>query len=113
MKHKLRAAAIVSFITVLSLGVNFFCGADQLQESRTFIGTVLETDWVGSVMTVEGVEGMTFSIGPETKVMQGTEPASFADIEQGDYVAVKYYEDPSGDARAVRVDIEKPYPIYN
>ena len=113
MKDKLFTAAIIFSLTTIFLCAGLVYAQDQRPELRTFTGNVLEVDWVGSVMTVEGVENMTFSVGPETKVTQGTGSASFSDIEQGDPVAVKYYEDPSGDSRAVRIDIKKPYPVYN
>lgn len=113
MIHKLFTAAIIFSLAMIFLCAGSAYSEDQTSELRTFIGTVLEADWVGSMMTVEGVENVTFFIGPETEVIQGMESASFADIEQGDYVAVKYYEDPSGNPRAVKVDIEKPYPVYN
>ncbi len=81
-------------------------------ELKTFRGTVQEIDWAGSLLTVAGMDEMTFFVPKGTKIIWGTETVGLSDMEQEDNVEVKYYDDPTGTPRAARITLNKAYPEF-
>ena len=84
--------------------------ADDGQSKKTISGTIDDTDWAKSIITVRYSD--TFSgnadeidiIVPEgTKIMNGPESIDLADIEQSDPVTVTYYDDGVGGLKAKRI----------
>lgn len=105
----------IFFILVAALispAINISYCEDAAVEIKTFRGTVEEIDWVGSLLTVTGMDDVTFLVPPGTKIIYGTETISLSDLEISDYVVVRYIDDPSGGPKAVSITVDKSYPIF-
>lgn len=100
---------IVSAI-LISGGVSY-CD-DSAQDVKVFRGQVMEVDWVGSMITVDGGDEVTFYVPPGMKIRHGTEMASLSDINQEDYVTVRYTDTQSGTPKAVSITLNKSYPEF-
>ncbi|MCX5665896.1 MAG: hypothetical protein NT036_02465 [Candidatus Omnitrophica bacterium] len=98
------------------VSIFFACGIchcdDSGQNLKTFRGQVQEIDWVGSLLTCEGTDEMTFYVPSGTKVRYGTDAVSLEDLEQDDYVLIKYIDDPTGTPKAVSISVNKTYPEF-
>lgn len=102
---------VVGLMTAMILlsGSNSYCEEGEL---KTFCGTVQEIDWAGSLLTVVGMDEMTFFVPQGAKIIWGTETVGLSDLEQEDNVEVKYYDDPAGTPRAARITLNKAYPEF-
>ena len=107
-----KASVIILVAVMISLSGSMSCCADSNPDLKTFRGTVQEIDWVGSLLTVEGVDEVTFYVPPGTKIINGIETISLSSIEQSDVVLIKYYDDQSGRSTAVRISVESAYPSF-
>jgi hypothetical protein len=104
-------ASVIGLIIAMILlsGSHLYCKDGEL---KTFRGAVVEVDWVGSLLTVEGEDEVTFYVPPETRIMNRTEMIGLFDIEQNDNVFIKYYDDPSGPPKTVSINVETSYPSF-
>lgn len=81
-------------------------------ELKTFRGQVQEIDWVGSLLTCQGGDEMTFYVPSGMRIRYGTDTVSLEDLEQGDYLLIKYIDDPTGMPKAVSISVNKNYPEF-
>ena len=111
--RNLMKMGIIVFLAALILctACNSYCD-DSGRELKTFRGSVMEIDWVGSLLTVEGMDEITFYVPPGTRIINGVEKVSLSDIEQNENVLIKYYDDPSGTPKAASISIETSYPSF-
>lgn len=93
-------------IMILSLGGMAYCDEGEL---KTFRGSVQEIDWAGSLLTVAGMDEMTFFVPKGTKIIWGSEVVGLTELEQNDNVEVKYYDDPLGTPKAVKIILDRTY----
>lgn len=112
MGNLLKICLVVFIAATIFFAADMSYCDDNNREVKTFRGTVQEIDWVGSLITVMGMDEMTFFVPPGTKIISGTEKASLTDIELSTYVSVKYYDDPSGTPRTVSITVEGGYPDF-
>ena len=97
---------LVAAVILLSGGSVAYCDNGDL---KTFRGTVQEIDWAGSLLTVSGMDEMTFYVPPGTRIIWGTETVGLSDLEQEDPVVIKYYENPNGAPRASSIMLDRIY----
>ena len=107
---KLSAVIFIAAFILWGAGLSY-CEGDN-RELKTFHGNVTEIDWVGSLLTVEGVDEITFFVPSDVKIKKGAEDTSLSDIELNDSVLIKYYDDPSGTPKAIRITDENTYPSF-
>jgi len=103
------------FVVGLIVAVILFSGSVlycEEGELRTFRGQVQEIDWVGSLLTCQGGDEMTFYVPSGMSIRYGTDTVSLEDLEQGDYVLIKYLNDPTGTPKAVSISVNKTYPDF-
>jgi len=109
MKNIFKSSAVIfAAVSILSAGSICHCD-DSSQNLRTFRGQVMEIDWVGSLLTCQGEDEMTFYVPSGIKIRYGTDTASLEDLEQGDYVLIKYTDDPAGTPKAVSITLNKSF----
>ncbi len=110
-KISICLAVIFALVSIL-----FACGIghcdDSGQNLKTFRGQVQEIDWVGSLLTCQGGDEMTFYVPSGLRVRYGTDTVSLEDLEQDDYVLIKYIDDQSETPRAVSISVNKTYPEF-
>ncbi|MDO8535750.1 MAG: hypothetical protein Q7S30_01885 [Candidatus Omnitrophota bacterium] len=112
MKNTFRLLAVI-FAAVSIFAAGSVCHSeDSQQELKTFRGQVAEVDWVGSLITCQGGDETTFYAPPGIKIRYGTDTASLEDLEQGDYVLIKYTDNPTGTPKAVSISLNKSYPEF-
>ena len=87
------SAVVFTVASILSAGSVCFCNGSS-QDLKTFRGQVMEIDWVGSLLTCQGADEMTFYVPSGMKIRYGTDTVSFEDLEQEDYVLIKYIDNP-------------------
>jgi len=112
MSNLLKFGGIVFFVSVMLLSHGPSYCEEAYQNVQTYSGQVMEIDWVGSLLTVQGGDEMTFYVPSGTKVYQGTETISFEDLDQDDYVIIKYVDMPSGRPKALSITLDKAYPSF-
>lgn len=93
-------------VSVLSLAGLSYCEEGEL---KTYRGTVQEVDFVGSLLTVAGMDEVTFYVPSGTKVIWGVETVGLNELLQNDNVVVKYYDDPLGTPKAAKIILERAY----
>ncbi len=72
---------------------------------RTFDGTVLSVDVVGSSLTVKGIQQRKFIISSGTKLTKNIFDIKLSDVNAGDYVTIGYCDNPDGSVKTLRVDV--------
>ena len=94
-------AAVFLMITPLFL---------QAEEEMTVSGTVTDTDWVSSSLTVRyrdpyrgRFDEVTIKVPREAKLNRGTRQITFSDIRQSDDVTVTFYADDLNGFKAKRI----------
>lgn len=103
------SAVIFAAVLILSAGGTCRCD-DSSQNLETFRGKVMEIDWVNSLLTCQGEDEMTFYVPSGMKIKYGTDTVSFEDLEQEDYVLIRYIDNPVGTPKAVSISVNKTYP---
>lgn len=106
----------MSIFRIMSICVlfSFFtvCGwaYEDEQEKKTISGTVVDMDWVKSMITVSysdplsgNLDELNIVVPNDAKIMRGTEDISLGDIEQSDPVTVVYYDDGLSGLKAKRI----------
>ena len=106
----------MSLARVMSIFVLFFMvtvyawAFDDGQSQKTISGTVVDIDWVKSIITVNYSDPITGNadeidiiVPDEAKIMNGTETKLLSDIEQSDPVTVTYYDDGVSGLKAKRI----------
>ena len=104
---------VVIFASVLILLTVGTCHCDDSSQNlRTFRGQVMEIDWAGSLLTCQGGDEMTFYVPSETRIRYGADTVSLEDLEQEDYVLIRYIDNPTGTPKAVSISMNKSYPEF-
>ena len=109
---------IFKYLVVVFAAASIFllcdtCRCDEVpQNLNIFRGQVQSVDWVGSLLTCQGGDEMTFYVPSGVKVRYGTDTASLEDLEQGDYVLIKYIDNPAGIPKVVSISLNKSYPEF-
>ncbi len=85
--------------------------AEQVPQTSTIQGAVVDTDWVAGEMVVRSVDfftpdEMTFMIDRNTKIIKGVQKISLADILQNTQVTVTYVSSLSG-LKALQVNVRE------
>lgn len=112
MRELFKSLAII-FAVVLILSASGTCRCDDSSQSlRTFRGQIAEIDWVDSLLTCQGGDEMTFYVSSGMKIRYGTDTVSFEDLEQEDYVLIRYIDDPTGTPKVVSISVNKTYPEF-
>ncbi len=95
---------------VLLVMTGFPVLAQAVEEELTVSGSVTDTDWVSSSLTVryrEPYRGrfdeVTIYVPKEAKLQRGTRQITFSDIRQSDDVVVTYYADDFCGFKAKRI----------
>lgn len=112
MKRRLKVLSVIFAAALVAAGSGLSYCDEGAQVTREFGGQVMEVDWVGSLLTVGGMEEMTFFVPPGTKIIYGPETISLSDIDQDDYVVIRYIDNPSGMPKATRITVNKNYPLF-
>jgi len=83
---------------------------DDEQNQKTIYGTIVNTDWVNSIITVrcsDSISGdadeINIVVPREAKITSGSSTISFSDINQSDQATVTYYDDGLSGLKAVRI----------
>ena len=102
-----RLAWAMVFFIAFFVAVDFGRASDDDQGLNTVSGKVVEIDSLKSLITVSypnpvsgGVEEIDIVVPEGTKIMNGSEPITFLDIEQFDPVSVTYSGDSVGGFKA-------------
>ncbi len=112
MKSIIRFSAVIC-VAILILSAGDLCYSDDSSQNlRTFRGQVQEIDWVDSLLTCQGGDEMTFYVPSGLRIRYGTDTCSLEDLEQDDYVLIKYIVDPTGTPKAVSISVNKTYPEF-
>lgn len=110
-----RNVIILAAVFSIGIAAPCHCQEDQQQEQArqiaTVTGNIAELDWAGSKMTIKGFNPadntnreVVISVPDDAVMNKGTEGIGFAELEIGDEVTVKYYEDPQGNATLVSLE---------
>ncbi|MDP3792093.1 MAG: hypothetical protein Q8R38_08650 [Candidatus Omnitrophota bacterium] len=102
---KICLIGLIATMFILSTS-SLYCEDDEL---KTYRGIVQEIDWAGSLLTVAGMDEMTFYVPAGTNIVWGTETVGLSDVLQDDPVLIKYYDNPTGTPRAVKIVLEREY----
>ena len=107
---RMYIARIMSIFALFFMATAYGWAFDDDQGQKTISGTVVDIDWVKSVITVRYAEpfsGNTDEIDiivpSDAKIMNGTETELLSDIEQSDQVAVTYYDDGVSGLKAKKI----------
>ena len=112
MKKIFKTLAVI-FAAVLVFSAGSVCRCDDSpQDLKSLSGKVTNVDWVGSLLTVDGGDEITFYVPSGMDIRCGTEMVSLTDLAQGDQVLVKYVDNPPGRPKAVSIAVNKPYLEY-
>ena len=107
-KSYFRSKLILIFFVLLSLIVTYVY-ADESQERKTVSGTIEDSDWVKSIITVRcndplsGNDEIDIIVPDAAKIMNGAEEEPLSDLEQGDQVTVTYYDDGVSGLKATHI----------
>lgn len=91
-----------------------FCSAANNPEDgiTTIDGQLADVDWVGSTISVKWFSTgddqpreTIFSVGPEVKIIRGTQEADFSDLNRGDTITLTYTKDDSGGNKLLSVTV--------
>jgi len=109
--RKIFKYSLVIFTAALILLCAGICRCDDSSQNlKTFRGQVVEVDWVGSLITCQGEDEITFYVPPGIKIRHGTDTVSLEDIDQGDDLLIRYVDNPAGTPRVVSMTLDKSYP---
>ena len=114
MKNKIilsvRTIWVVSVVVLFSLTLVCGLGFSDEQQQKTVSGTVVDTDWVKSMITVQysdpysgNTDEIDIIVPSVAKIMNGTEEKTLSDMGQSDPVTVTYYDDGVSGLKAKRI----------
>ena len=112
MRKIFKFSAVIFAAVLILFAVGTCRSDDSSQNLKTFRGQVREIDWVGSLLTVDGGDIVTFYVPSGIKIRYGTDTASLEDLEQGDNVLIKYTDGPTGTPKAVSITLNKSFPEF-
>ncbi len=103
----MKKAVVISCILACILGWGMMVGAGYCQddagakELKIVKGNVYEIEWVAAKLVVRtfdfgGADEITFTAPEDTKITQGADEISLADMEQCDVVTIEYYSSLAG-----------------
>jgi divalent metal cation (Fe/Co/Zn/Cd) transporter len=99
-----------TFAIVLSLCFLFGVASLSLAAMKQVTGKVAAVDQKAMTITVQGKKGeVTASVDQKTRVMEGKEKKTLADVQVGDKVTLKYSKADGKDI-AKRIEIKKAVP---
>jgi len=100
----------MSIFVLFFMATVYVWALDDDQGQKTISGTVVDIDWVKSIITVNysdpfsgNADEIDIIVPSEAKIMIGTETKSLSDIEQSDSVTVIYYDDGVSGLKAKRI----------
>ena len=96
---------ILTVLAVLAmLGVPGYCQDNSPSHAmQTIEGTITSLDWVGSTIAVNGV---TLSVSPNVAIYKGNSQIGLNDMNIGDSVTVRYYDESPGVHKAVNIMVQ-------
>lgn len=112
MRKIIKCSAFIFAAALILLSSDVCRCDDSSQNLRTFRGQVMEIDWVGSLLTCQGADEVTFYVPSGIKIRYGIDMVSLEDLEQGDDLLIKYIDDPTGTPRAVSITVNKSFPEF-
>jgi len=92
-------------VAIVVTGLAGYCYSEDVEDTgkiKTAQGKVTAMDWVGSVITVEGVE---FFVPSDVAVKKGLENMSFSAVNVGDNVSITYSKKQDGSLKAVKINV--------
>lgn len=103
-------ARVMSIFVLFFMVTVYVWAFDDDQSQKTISGTVVDIDWVKSIITVNYFDPITGNadeidiiVPDEAKITNGTETKLLSDIEQSDPVTVTYYDDGVSGLKAKRI----------
>jgi hypothetical protein len=106
----MRIARAMSIFILFFMIVTCGWALDDEAGQKTVSGTVVDIDWVKSMITVHYSDPYTgetdeidIVVPDSTRIMNGTQEKRLGDLEQGDPVTVTYYNDGAGGLKAKRI----------
>ena len=108
----MRISRVVNIFVFVMLSIITTCGwaLNDTEDQKTIAGTVVQTDWVKSMITVRyfdrvlaSLDEINIIVDRNTKMMRGTDAIYLAGILQGDQVTVIYYDDGLSGLKAKKI----------
>jgi hypothetical protein len=112
MRNIFKYLAVI-FVAAVIISASSSCHCDDSSQSiKTFRGQILEVDWAGSLLVCQAADEISFHVPSGIRIKQGGYTVSFADLEQGDFVLIKYTDDSDETPNAVSISVNKSYPTF-
>ena len=111
-----RIAFFFAVITFLLPGNFCFSqGEEGSRQIQSVTGSIVSTEWVGDIICVRwlqaegiiGYDNLTISVPDGLKINKGTDIVTLANLNIGDNVTVKYYNDNFAGLKAVSLTVNR------
>jgi hypothetical protein len=96
----------ITFALILLVAASFACYAQdnsEPSELNSVEGQITSVDWVGSVISVNGI---TISVPATATIYKGEDVIGLDEVNAADPAVVTYYDDPPGQHKAVNITIQ-------
>lgn len=101
-------AAVLAIVICSALATPSYCQDEaEGRELKTIEGYVTMADDHKSQIKIKSVGNRVFSVDKEAAIKaEDDSDIKLSDIGRGDYVAIEYYDEPSGSSVATRVEVQ-------
>ena len=102
---KIRVYILMILAVIMAATFSYCQDEPEAWQIKTARGWISQKDWVGSVIAVNtGDDTLTMKVVDATRIFNGTEKETLADLEIGDNVVVKYYDAGFEGLKAISID---------
>lgn len=100
-------AAILAIMICAAVVTPCYCQDEAKgRELKTIEGYVTMVDDHKSQIKIRGIKNTVFSVDKDATITEDANDIKLSDIDKGDYIAVEYYDEPSGSAVATSIEIQ-------